>query len=136
MSDRKCVIIVNETLPVGIVANTVAVLTLSIGKKHPEMVGYDLVDSDGYIHNGITTLPIPVLKAGDKIGKIRTALKQHHESLTIIDVISATSTTRTYDEYAQVMKNTAAEELQYYGVAIYGPKKLVNQHAGSFGLLR
>jgi hypothetical protein len=135
MSDSKCVIIVNESLPIGQLTNTVAVLALSLGKKHPEMVGCDLLDCDGHTHTGITTFPIPVLKAGDKLEKIRAALNRHPE-LTVVDVISATSVTRSYEEYAQEMKKSSIEKLNYYGVAIYGPKKLVNQYTGSLGLLR
>jgi hypothetical protein len=135
MLEKKCVIIINEGLPLGQLANTVAVLTVSIGKNHPEMVGYDLEDYDGHVHSGITTLAIPVLKAGDKLGKIRDALKNHPE-LTVVDVINATSVTRSYDEYAYEMKNTPVDHLNYYGVAIYGSKKLVNQYTGSLGLLR
>src|SRR5690348_6515541 len=135
MLNHKCVIVVNESLPFGQLANAIAVLTISIGKKHPEIVGYDLVDHDGHIHSGITTLPIPVLKAGEKVAQIRIALRRHPE-LTVVDVTSATSVTRSYDEYAQKIKTTPVDQLNYYGVAIYGPKKLVNQYTGSLGLLR
>ena len=135
MSDSKCVVLVNEALPLGKLANAIAVLTMSLGKKHPEIVGYDMADHDGHIHNGITTLPIPVLKAGSHVGKIRAALNKHPD-LTVVDVTSATSETRSYDEYAQKMMDTPVAELTYYGIAIYGPKKVVNQYAGSLGLLR
>lgn len=128
-------IVVDETLPLGQLANAVAVLTASMGKKHLEIMGYDLKDSNGNIHSGITTLPLPILKAGSKLAQMRTSLFQHPE-LSVVDVISATSTTRSYDEYADMMKTTPAEKLNYYGVAIYGAKKLVNQYTGSLGLLR
>ena len=135
MLDSKCVVVVNEGLPLGQLANAIAVLTMSMGKQHPEIVGYDMADHDGRIHSGITTLPIPVLKAGKNVAKIRAALNKHPE-LTVVDVTSATSETRSYDEYAQKMMDTPVDQLNYYGIAIYGPKKLVNQYAGSLGLLR
>jgi hypothetical protein len=136
IQDQKCAIIVNEALPLGQIANAVAVLTVSIGMKHPEMVGYELEDQDGHYHAGITTLAIPVLKGGDKLGKMRAALKREYGNLTVVDVTSATSVTRSYDEYAERLKTTPVSEIEYYGIAVYGPKKLVNQYTGSLGLLR
>lgn len=58
---KKCVFIVDKTLPLGLVANTCAVLSLSLGKNHPELVGDNLHDKDGNIHAGITTVVMPVL---------------------------------------------------------------------------
>jgi hypothetical protein len=136
MSDGKCVIVVNEALPLGQIANCVAVLALSVGKKHPELIGVNLEDRDGNPHEGITTLAIPVLKGGKCLNQMRTSLRDNSSELTIVDVISATSVTRSYEEYSEKMKATPAEDLEYYGIAVYGPKKIVNQYTGSLGLLR
>ena len=137
MSNLKCAIVIDEALPLGVIANTAAVLSLSLGKQIPGLVGNDLKDSKGDIHQGITTIPIPVLKGSIGLLKeMREALKPHEAELTVIDLISATRTTRSYEEYAKQLQDTPAQQLEYLGVALYGPQKIVNSFTGSLGLLR
>ena len=60
----KCVLIVDNTLPTGIIANISAVLSMvPLGKTNPEIIGKDVKDASGIIHAGITQLPIPILGA-------------------------------------------------------------------------
>lgn len=133
--EMKCVIVLDENLPTGQLANAAAALTMTLGKKHPDLVGRDLVDNDGNTHLGITTIGLPILKGGNKIPAIRDGAKDSDE-MTVVDLVSATSSTRSYDEYAQELEETPTSKLQYYGIALYGPKKVVNKYAGSLGLLR
>lgn len=134
---NKCVIVIDQALPVGVIANTAAVLALSIGKQFPELIGRDMLDGAGHVHRGITQLPIPVLK-GTRPGikEMRDALKAHEPQVAVVDLISATQTTRSYDEYALRMEQTPHAELDYLGVALYGPTRIVNRFSGSLGLLR
>lgn len=43
----KTVMIVNKELPVGLIANTTAVLGISLGNLFPDIVGHDIQDADG-----------------------------------------------------------------------------------------
>lgn len=58
----KIVMVINKELPIGLIANTAAVLGISAGKIYEEIVGDDIQDSDGNIHTGITTKTIPILE--------------------------------------------------------------------------
>jgi hypothetical protein len=58
----KCVMIINQDLPVGLMANTAAVLALTIGHRIDGIIGKDVADSDGEIHTGIAQVPAPLLK--------------------------------------------------------------------------
>ena len=136
MSEHKCVIVLNENLPLGQLVNSAAVLMMSIGKLHPDLVGSNLEDGSGHAHQGITTVPLPVLKGAGKLKEIRERLKLHEVELTVVDLIDATSTTASYEEYAMQLKKSAKEVLNYHGIAIYGNRKLVNKYTGSLGLLR
>ena len=136
MSEIKCVIVLNENLPLGQLVNSAAVLMMSIGKLHPDLVGRNLEDGSGHAHHGITTVPLPVLKGAGKLKEIREGLKPHEGELTVVDLIDATSTTASYEEYAAQLKMSAKEVLNYHGIAIYGNRKLVNKYTGSLGLLR
>ncbi|WP_020592774.1 DUF2000 domain-containing protein [Kiloniella laminariae] len=145
--DRKCVLVIDKDLPLGVIANTAAVLALSLGKQHPEMIGPDLLDQKGDSHLGITTLPVPILKGTrDSLLALREKIRASEldlpesdlpeSGLTVVDVISATSSTRSYDEYARVLATTRTSELAYYGIALLGSKKLVTRLTGNLGLLR
>ena len=137
MKADKCVLVVDHTLPLGVLANTTAVLAASIGKLKPEIVGVDLLNADGLSHRGITTKALPILKAhSDLLGEMRRKLREYEPELIVVDIISATRSTRSYEEYAKVMKDTPTSELQYFGLAMYGEKKLVIKLTGNLALLR
>src|ERR1700722_19384875 len=97
MSENKCVIVLNENLPLGQLVNSAAVLMMSIGKLHPDLVGRNLEDGSGHMHQGITTVPLPILKGAGKLKEIREGLKLHEGELTVVDLIDATSTTASYE---------------------------------------
>ena len=134
----KCVILIDENLPLGLIANCASVLSLSLGKKVDGIIGYDLKDINNRTHLGITTIPIPILKSN------KTQLKELREKLydnkfnecIVVDFTNVAQRAKTYDDYAKLLSTTSQDELEYLGVAIYGPKKLVNKLVGSIGLLR
>ena len=67
INNIKCVMIFDESLPVGVIANTAAILGASLGKADPDVVGITPVDMDGNEHSGL-----PILKSdSDTIQDIR-----------------------------------------------------------------
>ena len=135
--ENKCVLVIDENLPVGVIANTSAILALSLGKLIPDMVGNDFQDHDGNTRRGITTHPIPALKGNaELLRSIREKLKGYESDLIVVDLLGATRTTRSYEEYIQVVQSTPEQNQEYLGIAISGSKKLVNKFTGNLGLLR
>ena len=63
--NKKCVMIIDAELPVGLIANTSAILGVTLGKHFPDQVGTDVLDATDKIHLGIIKIPIVMLK-GDK----------------------------------------------------------------------
>ena len=134
---HKCVIVVDQAMPIGFIANTASVLSLSIGKQHPELIGQNIKDNDGNLRQGITTLPVPVLKGtAPLLHELREKVRPYEPDLTVIDLITATRTTRTYAQYSEQMLTTPVEHLHYCGIALYGTQKLVNKFTGNLGLLK
>ena len=43
----KCVMVLDENLPLGLLANTAAILGITLGKHMPEAVGADVLDGSG-----------------------------------------------------------------------------------------
>lgn len=53
MENEKCVTVIDENLPLGLVANTAAILGITLGRERGEVVGGDVYDGDGNRHLGI-----------------------------------------------------------------------------------
>lgn len=134
----KCVILINEELPLGLIANTSAVLAMSVGKKYEHLIGCDVEDQDGVIHPGITKIPIPLLKGNDELLKnIRERiLKREVNDIYMVDFCNLAQKSKNYDQYMIRMKTTPTEEQSYLGICLCGPEKEVNKLTGSLPLLK
>jgi hypothetical protein len=137
-NNNKVAIVVDRAIPIGLAANTAAVLTLSLGWQVEGLLGPDLKDADGSTHIGITTVPIPILTADfETVKQIRNkAVSTEGGELLVVDFTDCAQRTKTYDDYAQLLENTGDEEMIYLGVALYGPRKAVQRLTGSLPLLR
>ena len=134
----KCVMIINEELPIGLIANTAAVLAMSVGDKIKGIIGPDVQDKDGGMHRGITQLPIPLLKGNNQsITATRQALlKTESDDLYYVDFCDVAQKCKNYDDYIERMSEHVEGQLQYLGLAICGPDKVVKSLTGQMGLLR
>ena len=138
LQNEKCVMVIDENLPLGIIANTAAIMGITLGKKMPEVVGADVRDRSGREHLGIIEFPVPVLRGdAERIKGIREKLYEPEFSdLTVVDFSDLAQVCKTYGEFVEKMGETEEGELNYFGIAICGEKKKVNRLTGSLGLLR
>lgn len=136
--NEKCVMVIDEKLPPGMIANTAAIMGITMGKQMPEIVGADVYDKAGNGHLGIIEFPVPILKGnGEVIKTIREKLyEQEFSDLTVVDFSDLAQGCKTYEEYIEKMKEVSETELEYLGIAICGVKKKVNKLTGSMPLLR
>ena len=134
----KCVIVVDHTLPVGLIANASAVLGMSIGNKVDDIIGEDGRDKDGTVHRGITRAVVPVLKGDAQLNRtLFEKLNQlDHEELFYVDFCDVAQRCVDYADYLDRLQQVPADEIAYLGIAICGPDKQVNSLTGSLGLLR
>ena len=138
LQNKKCVMVIDENLPLGIIANTAAIMGITLGKKMPGVVGSDVVDKTGNEHLGILEFPVPILKGNmDSIKAIREKLYEPDFSdLTVVDFSDLAQSCKTYDEFIGKMGTAAETDLNYFGIAICGAKKKVNKLTGNIPLLR
>lgn len=136
--DTKCVIVINEELPLGIIANTCTILGITLGKHVPELVGEDAVDSSEKSHLGIITIPVPILKANKELLRaLREELyTDNYKDVITVDFSDVAQSCNVYSEYLQKASMTPELEHSYFGLAICGHKKKVNKLTGSMPLLR
>lgn len=138
LQNEKCVMIIDENLPLGIIANTAAIMGITLGKEMPEVVGTDVYDKTDNKHLGIIEFPVPILRgSADSIKAIREKLYEpEFADLTVVDFSDLAQECKTYDEFIGKMKVVSEDSLNYFGVAICGAKKKINKLTGSMALLR
>lgn len=138
LTNKKCVIIIDSALNLGTIANVASILAMTIGKKVPQLIGPDVVDSDGVVHLGITQLPIPVLGASAvEIASIRKSfLEVKIEDDLLVDFSSFAQQAKTYDAYAEDIQTADTSEIIYLGIAIVADKKSTNKSTKGLSLIR
>lgn len=136
--NEKCVMIIDESLPLGIIANTAAIMGITLGKKLPETVGVDVIDQSGNKHLGIIEFPIPILRGtSETIKLIRQKLyAPDFQDLTVVDFSDLAQSCKTYCEFIDKISRVSESALQYFGIAICGAKKKINKLTGNLPLLR
>jgi hypothetical protein len=130
----RCVIVLDQTLPIGRAANAAAVIALTLGKRHPRLAGPDLVDASGYAHPGLIPIGIAVLAA-----PVRDLIALRVKALKIdVDVVGFPcqgQQTTDYAEFGARVREVPTENLAYVAVGFYGPRKAVGRIVGRFPLL-
>lgn len=134
----KCVMVINKDLPLGLIANTAAVLAVTIGNKNHDMIGEDVLDGSGSTHRGITQAVISILSGDSQlISALRQKLNQvGNDELFYVDFCDVAQRSKKYTEYKDNLANTAGERLNYLGIAIYGPNNRVDKLTGNIPLLK
>lgn len=87
LQNEKCVMVIDEQLPIRIIANTAAVMGITLGKAMPEVVGADVRDESGHTHLGIIEFPVPILRGSpESIKALREKLYEpDFQALTVVD---------------------------------------------------
>lgn len=134
----KCVMIFDDNLPIGVIANTAAIMGASLGKADPEVVGITPVDKDGNAHSGLIQFPVPILKADSAtICDIRKkAIETYSTEIDIIDFTDIAQKSMTYEEFLDNYRETPGNDISYLGLTLCGPKKAINKLTGSLALLK
>ncbi|MBE6483016.1 MAG: DUF2000 domain-containing protein [Actinomyces ruminicola] len=132
-TDRKIVIVIAEGTAAARAANASALLALTIGARHQDLIGPDVPDADGRMHAGISDTPVPVLVAP------ASQLAELARAQPPIEVIGFTKTAagaHTYDKYTRALAAVASADLDYLAVALIGPRAQVTSLTGSLPLFR
>lgn len=137
-AENKCVLIINPELPTGLIANTAAILGITLGNRFNNIIGRDTVDASSQHHLGITSIPIPILKGTkDKIKELIEEIRvNYNEELTIVDFSETAQRCNDYESYVLQVKGLTSDKFEYLGIGIFGPKKIMNKLTGSMPLLR
>ncbi len=53
LENKKCVMVINSSLSLGIISNCCAIMGMTMGKEMPEIIGENVFDNSGNEHLGI-----------------------------------------------------------------------------------
>ena len=131
----RCVIVVDAALPAGRAANAAAVIALTLGQRHPDLVGPELVAACGDVHPGLIPLGIAVLAAArDELVVLRR--KAVGADIDVVDFPVQGQETTDYAEFRRRVAAVEVAQLAYVGVGLYGARKAVGRLVGRFPLLK
>lgn len=132
---ERCVIVVAGDLPVGRAANAAAVIALTVGQRHPGLVGAPLIDASACEHPGLIPIGITVLAAdAADLSSIRDRGLQ--AGCDVIDFPVQGQQTMNYGAFRAAVAQVATSELRYVGVALVGPREPIKKIVGNLALLK
>ncbi len=134
---NKCVLVLDSELPIGLIANTAAILGITLGYKHNSIIGEDVIDASNQCHLGITNIPIPILNGTkEKVKELLEEIRNNYsDDLTMVDFSETAQSCTNYQDYITKVNGCTADAFKYLGIGIYGPVNIVNKLTGSMPLL-
>jgi hypothetical protein len=133
---NKMVVVIATEAPVGVALNTAALLGVALGHHHEDVVGPDTEDASGNPHTGMCAHPIPVLRAAPgQLHELR-AQAAARDGVTVHDMNQIAQRARTYEQMSATLSGTKAEDVEYLGVAVFGPRAAVDSLTGALALYR
>ena len=133
---NKMVVVIATEAPIGVALNTAALLGVGVGRHHDDTVGPDTTDASGIPHTGMCAHPIPILRApADTLSALR-AEAAARDDVTIHDMHQVAQQARTYDQMSTTLAGTKPGDIQYLGLALYGPRTSIDSLTGALPLYR
>jgi len=131
----KAVIILDNSLPKGLLINTASILSIILGTKIENIIGPNTLDKSKILHHGVIKFPLPILETDkSELKKIYNIALQ--KKIFIADFTTLAQKCKTYDEYIKKISNTKNEELDFIGLALVGDKNIINKITGNLKSLK
>ncbi|EIZ79445.1 DUF2000 domain-containing protein [Agrobacterium vitis] len=130
----KPVVILAETLPIGLKVNFAAVLAMSLGKLMPELIGADTPTEDGVGLPGITTVGVPILTAPQ--GALSGLFLEAGSLPLRLVYMRAAFEARTYEDYTLRIAAAPFEAHDPQALLLAGPRKAVDRICGRLALVK
>jgi len=133
---NKMVVVIAAEAPIGVAMNTAALLGVGLGHHHDDVVGPDTADASGEPHTGMCAHPIPVLRASaEQLQTLRTQAATR-DGVTVHDMHQIAQQARTYTQMSTTLSGTKPDDIEYLGLALYGPRPAIDSLTGALALYR
>ena len=134
--DRRIAIVVDPALPIGLLANTVAVVGIGLGGALPALAGTPLVDADNRTVWTSANRPVPILQATpEAIAALLTRALPTPDGAVVVPFPRFARDLHRFEEYLGefARRGLAGEAID--GLGLCGPEKWVRSLTGSLKLL-
>ncbi len=136
-TDKRIAIVVNPSLAIGLIANTVATIAVGLGAVEPAFGNVTLTDAAGRLIKNSADRPVPILQAPTEA--IRATLLRALPTREGEIVVPFPQFARSLHDFAAYQAQLAARDLAtetIEGLGLAGPEKWVKSLTGSLKLLR
>ncbi|MFW2490795.1 DUF2000 domain-containing protein [Clostridium chromiireducens] len=131
----RCTIIMDSSLSGGLLANAIAVIALTAGRRHPVLLGEPLIDASGEAHPGLIPTGIPMLcTTQDDLKSLRKAALE--KGCDVIDFPVEGQKTKNYEEFLAITKDIPSEDMNYLGIALVGAKNKISKLTGKCEMIK
>lgn len=133
MQDLRCVMILNASLPPGKATNAAAVMALTLGQRHPALVGDALEDASAHPCPGLIPVGIPVLAASlDQLSLLREQCEQ--SGCDVVLFPEEGQSTTDYQALSAAMRQQPRQQWRLLGIAAVGEKKALRKLTAKLAL--
>ena len=133
----RLAIVVDPSLAIGPLANTVAALGIGLGSAVPALAGAALTDADRHTVHTSANRPVPVLQAtSEAIATLLARALPTPEGAVVVPFPRFARDLHRFEDYASELGHRRLLGEPVDGVGLCGPEKWVRSLTGSFRLLR
>jgi len=135
-NSKRFIAILNKKIGTGKLMNALGHMTAGVAggsNSSQEMCFLQYEDKNGGIHPNISHFPFIVLKA-DNSNKIRKVRNEAMQRGIPFSDFTSTMTMGTSEEQISATKNSMEEELEYYGICLFGDTDILREFTKNFSL--
>jgi hypothetical protein len=133
----RVAVVVDPAMPAGLLANTVAALSIGLGAAHPALGGTPLRDAADRAFTCSANRPVPILQApAESLRALMLKALAAPPGATVVPFPRYARSIQVFEEYRArfATVDLAGEVIE--GIALGGPEKWVRSLTGSLKLLR
>ncbi|MCW2258340.1 hypothetical protein M2263_004431 [Providencia alcalifaciens] len=132
----RCVIVINQNLPLGLAINAASIVGVGIGNKIKQLIGQDLISIDGIDYPGVISSSLPILKAtNEMIKKIQIDCSKL-EGVYFLPFSLIAQSCKNYDDYVQKLTSAQDQDIQIAAIGLVGKKSKINKLTGNLLLFK
>lgn len=135
-NSKRFIAILNKKIPLGRLLNALGHITAGLAgglENKDELCLLQYQDKDSGLHKNISHFPFIVLKA-DNSNKIRTVRNEAIARKIPFTDFTSTMTIGTSEDQLTATSETPENELEYYGIVLFGTTEELRQFTGKFSL--
>jgi len=137
VQDLRIAVVVAPSLPIGLIANTVATTCIGIGTVVTELGRTLLTDTSGRTVQTSANRPVPVLQASEEaIGALLLRALPAPERAVVVPFPRFARSLHRFEDYLTEFPRRDLKDEIIEGLGLAGPEKWIRSLTGNLKLLR